>query len=66
MYTVLFLSERYYAKKHSIDSEREINDFVDYVDQFTEEGTPILLVKDLEDAANMLNISALEITLVTE
>lgn len=66
MYTVFRMSGKIYAKNHSVNSERQVNDFMEYVEAFTNEGTPVTLVEDLDDAADLFDVDASEITIVEE
>jgi hypothetical protein len=66
MYTVIQMSGRYYAKKHSVNSERQINEFMEYVESFTNEGTAVTLVEDLFDAAELFEIDLADIEVVED
>lgn len=45
MYKVLKMTSKFYAKKIDITDEDDIED----IESFTNEGTPVILVEDLQD-----------------
>ena len=63
MYAIIKLSGKFYATKKSL-SINDIDETVEYVEQFLEEGTPVTLVNDIEDACDLLGIDKDEITMV--
>lgn len=54
------MSGKFYGKNIDLYSPSEWGD----IQQFTGEGTPCILVEDLEDAADLLDISPEEIEVV--
>jgi hypothetical protein len=60
MIRIIKMSGKFYGKNIDLYSPSEWGD----IQQFTGEGTPCILVEDLEDAADLLDISPEEIEVV--
>lgn len=64
MYTVIQMSGKFYAKKHSVNSEREVNEFMEYIEAFTSEGTAVTLCDEVDAAAELFDIDLSDIEIV--
>jgi len=60
LYRVLYMTGKHYAIKVDISDEDEQGN----IRTFCGEGTPVIMVEDLEDAANLFNIEVSDIEIV--
>ena len=60
MIRITKMSGKFYGKNIELSDSAEQED----IEQFVSEGTPCILVEDLEDAADLLDISPDEIEMV--
>lgn len=63
MYAVIKMSGKFYATKKSL-SVYKIDETIEYIETFTNEGTPVTFVNDIEDAAELFDIDKDDIQIV--
>jgi len=63
MYAVIRMSGKFYATEKSLSIDK-IDKTVEYIESFTDEGTPVTFVNELDDAAELFDIDVDDIVIV--